>query len=359
LVATNNRYFDGVAAFAEAASSDAQCVAASVGASVSSTHERVRSLRLPRAVDWVPEPQFCEQRLSGWRHAGVLKTQLIVKVLRLGFDCLIADADWRPTTSFVSVLVRLHDELGWDVVGTPDESAFGAQLLNIGLLWLRNTHQVRRIGERAANRTFGAWDQMIVNQEVQVAADSVACCSSTELLQSAFVRGSSASHAVNDHAKLEASAQESCTGPRPQLDALPPPAGCGGPCANVYPHWVARGFNEITQRQTSRCVNLKCADGAPRLAPPLAVVTKRGFYAPARNCDHRLSAWCAADATCDAGDELVPRFDVSAWSNGARAWRCYARHVLTEDGISWDPGRGQSYCTRPALADVLTNFAPC
>ena len=254
MVATNARYFAGVVDFAEAARAEAPCVVASVSNSVVSTHERVRSVKLPLAAAWQPETQFCHKGLSGWRHVGVLKTQLLVTVLHQGFDCFLVDSDWRPTTTFGPTLSRLAHS--WDVAATPDPTHSGAQLLNIGLMWVRRSAQTLDVAERVANRTYAAWDQLVFNQELHVASD-LTCCTSSHVLQAAFVRGG-VSHTVSDEAKHDSSAQEPCTESRPPLDALPPPVGCSGECASVFPHWRVRNYNDESARLTPSCISTPC-----------------------------------------------------------------------------------------------------
>jgi hypothetical protein len=67
-------------------------------------------------------------------------------------------------------------------------------------------------------------------------------------------------------------------------------------------------------------------------------------YAAARGCDAQLNAWC--DASCPhraTYGPLLARFDVTERTR-VPAWRCYARHTLTEDVQSF--AGGSEFCTR-------------
>ena len=69
-------------------------------------------------------------------------------------------------------------------------------------------------------------------------------------------------------------------------------------------------------------------------------------YAPAQGCDATLNAWC--DSNCphqaDHGS-LLARLDYSG-ARTSKAWRCYARSTLSEDGQHFVGG--DTFCTRHA-----------
>lgn len=255
MTASNTRYFRGIVEFAnQAHARGAPCVVASVASFVDAAHPLVRTLKLPLAAWWKPEEEFCDDHISGWRHAGVLKTQLMALLLRLGYDCFIIDADWTPTAAISPIIEQLRQR--WDVAALADPwtDEGTMRMMNIGLLWMRNTHETRRLGERIANRTYAAWDQLIVNQEVE--ASSLRCCVSIAALQSAFVRGRL--EAMHDEAKQNDDAQEDCDGNRPPLAALPPPADCRGDCATLYPNWNRYRFNGPERGHLFRCLHTTC-----------------------------------------------------------------------------------------------------
>jgi hypothetical protein len=254
MIATNDDYFGGIERFAVAAvGHGAPCVVASVRRGVGSTHALVHKLELPLAADWLPEESFCKRRSSGWRHAGVLKTQLMVHILRAGFDCFMVDSDWRSTNGFYEPLNQLQTS-DIDIAAPADPPRLGGQLLNIGLLWIRNKPEMLRVVERVANRTYGAWDQLIFNQEVNFAEDLV-CCASYHLLQTAHRHAPPGSDLGSRTKKAKAS-QEQCLDDRAQYPiALPPPDGITD---GVFPHWQTRGYNDAgDNRCTSRCLDCR------------------------------------------------------------------------------------------------------
>lgn len=264
MVATNEHYFGGITRFAESAHlQNVPCVVASVPWQLSVEHPYVRVLKLPLASVWQPEPQFCNNHTSGWRHVHVLKTQMISYLLSQGYDVVTTDADWSVTEATFSAVDELR-KLPWDVVGTPDPVVDDAQLLNIGLLWLRNTNRTRVLAERVANRSFAAWDQAIFNQEVE-ADSSIGCCASESVLKAAFHRTEEIStfvqlsfDPITDEDKLNPVSQDNCNAERPPLDAMPPPNDHS--LATMYPlaTWQRRAFNDIAKRETSRCVLTPC-----------------------------------------------------------------------------------------------------
>lgn len=67
-------------------------------------------------------------------------------------------------------------------------------------------------------------------------------------------------------------------------------------------------------------------------------------YPPAQGCDLRLNDWC--DVHCphrDASGPLLARLDYTNIRD-RKAWRCYARSTLTDDGMTFLGGA--TYCTR-------------
>lgn len=250
MVATSDVYFDGIKQFAVAArDKGAPCVVASVRHGVTATHHLVRKLELPRAALWKPEPEFCRGRNPGWRHTGVLKTQLILYILRKGFDCFIMDVDWRSADGFAGPIIQLRSS-DIDIAAPPDHAFRGGHLINIGLLWMRNKPEMLRIAERVANRTYGAWDQLIFNQEVN-SATKLVCCASYHLLQTMNHRMPKSSSLGND-LKRDSTSQEECSSDRRQYAmALPPPRGTHD---GVYPNWQHYGYNHDATRCTSRCL---------------------------------------------------------------------------------------------------------
>eukprot|EP00966_Prymnesium_polylepis_P314422 7265576-Prymnesium_polylepis.1 len=263
MLTTADRYFAGISAFVEASRDEVPCVVAAITDKVTLRDPRVEIVMRPRWNLWQPEEEFCSESLSGWRKSHILRAGLLSVILNSGHDCLMADSDWQPTGAIAPVLIRLN-QLSWDVSAIPDDWTNGCyRLMNIGLMWVRSTSATRGIAWRYANRTFVAWDQMILNQELEVAS-SVRCCASHHILQGKFAKGLLQSN--NDAAKKAKNVQEPCRESRPRLNVLGPPAGCGGQCAHVYPDWNYIRFNEMSEGMTSRCVANPC-DGIPEIFP--------------------------------------------------------------------------------------------
>jgi hypothetical protein len=258
MLATNNFYFQGIVALAGLVRGEAACVLASVPIRVSDSSPLVLKLQFPLASKWLPEPEFCVVRTSGWRQASVLKTQLLEHILQRSYDALIVDADWRvkPAGTIAPVLLRLNS-LKWDMVAPSDVLKLGHRLMNVGLMWMRSSSAMRQIVSRSANRSYAAWDQLIVNQEVESYA-AIRCCDDNvhHMLQRVFYHQNKSSEFGNG-AKFKNMSQETCSALRPALMALPPP-NCTGHCASIFAKWNPWYYNAPAHRMSSKCVNVPC-----------------------------------------------------------------------------------------------------
>lgn len=130
-----------------------------------------------------PRPIWCEYANGikyGWRLTHLLKVRLMQMVLadRQTTGMLILDSNYH--------FVAGHDPvpsiaaLGLDVVSGRDSLETQLGHLNLGRTWLRATNATRALADRVANRTWGSWDQVIFNEELDFNHDlsSITCCHS-------------------------------------------------------------------------------------------------------------------------------------------------------------------------------------
>ena len=279
MLTTANRYFGGIVTFAERISDVTPCVVTAITDQVTERSPRVRTVTRQIWNSYRPERIFCEggepegwhtawsdDHPTGWRHAHILKAGLVDVILGAGRDLLIADADWTPipgaSVSVSSMLMRLNS-LNWDVATftngwgynrarSPFHGSCG-RMINIGLMWMRSTPETRHLAVRFVNRTFGAWDQAIFNQEIE-AAQRVRCCNMEHLMHGTFSHNHGRRMAEGHGRKME-----ECGSRLPLGDALPPPAACqGADCGNIYTNWDPRGYNQDWGSVDIRCLAVPC-----------------------------------------------------------------------------------------------------
>lgn len=286
IVATNLEYYRGAIRLAEALEQQGVgCIVVSMSSSFQpeQPHRNVRALQLPLAADWRAEPKFCADNMTGWRHASVLKTQLMRHVFESGYSVMILDCDWvvssdqlRVVTerliyraalsaqlaskqcsncSTVPALLAALDASRFQVVAPRDSSVGGVRLLNIGLLWVRRSNSTVPLVERTANRSVVAWDQAVFNQELTGQPQALSrCCYSEAWLQDVFMRPED-DQLRNDHkTKTE---QEDCDTAYHEWASLQPPKGESDV---MYPHWDPNHFNDITMRESCPCTETPCTE---------------------------------------------------------------------------------------------------
>ena len=154
---------------------------------------QVLSLPLPSAP-LLPEPQWCRyldlHRTYGWRKSQLYKVKMWLRILRAPqrLDLLSMDCDWRISMNPVPLLRQaIACPVGSsrssgncqpaEVVSMHDGHA--SRMLNIGLIFLRNTARVRSLVSRVSNRTWLGWDQLMLNEEVNFNAHDhgkISCC---------------------------------------------------------------------------------------------------------------------------------------------------------------------------------------
>ena len=202
---------------------------------------------LPGRANWRPPPEWCVRKLSGWRHTSVLK----LGALRLFLDhadVLFVDADWRFIQDPLPTLRRCA-ESKLEVMGGRDD-----HFVNLGLLYVRATPTTRLLAARAANRSFVAWDQALINEEMRGQAD-LSCCVANDFLASSFQRSDKV-HAMKHRQQPRCAASDSL----PSGPALGPPpldsrttAGEEAPPKMWRGGWSPLRFNELTSAYHHRC----------------------------------------------------------------------------------------------------------
>jgi len=190
--------------------------------------------------------RFCEGGIGGrpgrhfgWRLSGYLKVLLWVRLFSFGLSVFAVDADWMAVAPLPA-----SDLLRCDVTAFPDH----VKLFNIGLMVLRNTGPTSRAVLRIANRTYAAWDQAVVNEEV--AASAATCCVTN--WSALFARSQETHHAKSHEALVGAPA--ACTNDTPF--ALGPPVNFSrGLHGGLFRDWNHVKYNHLTmhQRRTNRC----------------------------------------------------------------------------------------------------------
>ena len=101
----------------------------------------------------LPRTKWCKEWSAeyGWRRSGFYRSRMWRLVLESGYDLFAVDCDWRLLWSPVPH-IHLRMPTAVDVVAFHD----GPQnkLLNVGLMWVRNTNVSRVLSVLAENRTF-------------------------------------------------------------------------------------------------------------------------------------------------------------------------------------------------------------
>ena len=213
----------------------------------------LEELPLPPAVAaWLPPREWCTPNRtdrSGYRQTHGLKTQAMVVVLRERRDALFMDAD----RHFLINPVPSLEATGADVAAMRD-----SELLNIGLVWLRGRAGVLGVAERVANRSYAAWDQAVLNEEL-AAATGVSCCYTNAFIKQ-HVGLSEVLHRLRRSGDAEARQEEQpgCTATTaPPLRSLGPP-----PRARplLFRVWSPNSFNvlPLEWRRFSRCSTRPC-----------------------------------------------------------------------------------------------------
>lgn len=207
----------------------APCVCVAVAGKLLKPHANESSLQqVPVDIGRFPiDRRFCGT-MKGWRIVSFIKTTLLYELLSRGQDVFSIDGDWRMRANMTRPPA--------DVVAFRDHGQRG-HYFNVGLMYVRSTPMTRRVMQRAANRSYAAWDQSIINEEF--AASNASCCVDMDLLR-IFTKNDSV------HNRKKSSIDAPCVSH--PFYALPPPNKLS------YPHWNAHNFN-VERRVHNRCTN--------------------------------------------------------------------------------------------------------
>jgi hypothetical protein len=191
-----------------------------------------------------------------YRQVWPLKFAAASEVLSEGLHTLLVDSDWSFVSSPYPLLDGLND---FDAFGILDQKAEGAQLMNVGLLFLRSTAVMKDLCWRVANRTAVAWDQTTFNEEIS--HSSASCCYANDQL-SGIVKKRDAVHNLKKEHGITSKKNKTWTVISECEDqrlyyALAPPTG-----SHVYPSWSPHSFN-MAVRVSSKCAATACPSRGP------------------------------------------------------------------------------------------------
>ena len=142
---------------------------------------------------FLPRTQWCGNGSRyGWRRSHVYKMLLWRTVLEAGFHLLSLDCDWHlrsnplPRLRAAHVLVRPPNASTFLRFEPPsDEPAdfvallhdgMGRRQLNIGVVFIRANERTVELARATLNRSYGAHDQQVVNEELNWGLSNVSCC---------------------------------------------------------------------------------------------------------------------------------------------------------------------------------------
>ena len=222
------------------------CVAVAISSSVRDVamSNLLAPMNLPGSSDWRPPPDWCTVRkLSGWRHTSVLKLQALLVILEHKLVAFFIDADWRFTADPLPALLGCP----LDLIGTRDD-----HFVNLGLLVVRPTRAALGVARRAANRSFVAWDQALLNEELS-AAHNMPCCVANSFFGAHFSRAAKTHGAKKRQGGTGCAKNVVSTNRKTSRDgALGPPSGRQGP-AMWAGGWDAHRYNELMSVFHHRC----------------------------------------------------------------------------------------------------------
>ena len=244
-IATNVEYLAQVADMAESAVRVGyNCVCAAASSAIGDHHMRLhnqsalRLLHLPLSSTWRPPSMWCAQKLSGWRHAGILKMHALATAQDLGWNLLLIDADWRLVADPLPALLGARR----DVISARDQTR---HMLNVGAMLVRATPELRQISRRILNRTLGAWDQAIFTEEVGASSPATSCCwahlSAKPYIAHAAVSRTTKNNVRSRNQECRRTTQDDFGGSR----LAPPAQTATSSTKRMYPRWHRNGYNHM------------------------------------------------------------------------------------------------------------------
>lgn len=268
----------------------------------------VRALSLPK-LPLLPRTIWCKEsshdnaasRISvqryGWRRSHLYRTRMWRAVLENGYNLLAVDLDWsfvdmrsvplQPAGTILRALqaMRTIENRTPDVVALHDGPT--RLMLNVGCMFVRSTRATIDLAKRVENRSRGAWDQAVFNEELNFAPHhEISCCHTepgTPCNLGSFLRIRPTVHdrghvPSNVQERRQVEGQEMCSDEQP-LSAHPPARSTfewsfrrpSDPIGHFSGNgWDAQNsFNELRgKRRSGRCTMLSnlCQCGLPN--PP-------------------------------------------------------------------------------------------
>ena len=251
----------------------------------------VRALSLP-ASPLLPRTIWCDANTAshistqrhGWRVSHLYRARMWRAVLENGHHLLAVDLDWsfldmrrvplKPAGTILRALeaMRTVKDEPPDIVALHDGPT--RLLLNVGCMLVRSTPGTVALAKRVENRTRGAWDQAIFNEELNFASEhKVSCCHTepgTPCDLGSFLRIRPTVHNMGHEVKTvqerrDVEGPEQCSDDQP-ASAQPPPRSTfewsfrkpSDPIGRFSGKgWEPRSsFNELHGRRPGRCTAL-------------------------------------------------------------------------------------------------------
>ena len=246
----------------------------------------VRALSLPPAP-FLPRQQWCGSQRYGWRRAHFYRVRLWHVVFTMRLDLLAVDLDWnfadlrgqplrldRPMNALRAA--RTQEGYVPDVIALHDGPTKG--LFNVGLMWLRASKAMLALVHKCYNRTTGAWEQGVFNEELNFGLLSLRCChpdSRTACDLRTFVRPIERVHNLGHETALaekrrKYEGQDECA-PLVAAAAHPPntsrylwvaTSSEGRPMQRAWRPYV---YNELSRRPLARCTKMSNVCRCPAL----------------------------------------------------------------------------------------------
>lgn len=229
-------------------------------------HRRIHLLP-PPLLPLLPRQEWCSNGMYGWRRVHLHKVLMMRRVLHAGLDLLQLDANYVMLYNPMPLILDIPTQRGgvWSRDTSPDvpmdfvavSDGPANKLLNIGLMWIRSTNATCKLAARVENRTWGAWDQYVVADELH-AAVGVGCCHTNCILLSLSSQypesyDTAAKTLRGAAARQKQEGTDICAEPGDAPRSLPPPAG-----SRLFSRWNGSAYNlspKLNHRKSWRCVH--------------------------------------------------------------------------------------------------------
>lgn len=267
-IATNVHYYSQASHLASSAVAvGIPCICTAISDALLQTQvtRRVAPLLVADASQWRPPREWCVKKLSGWRHAGILKMHAIQLLLTRNLHVLVVDVDWRFSANPIPALSLPTTA---SVVAARDQTR---HMLNVGAMWVGSNANTLRLAQRTANRTSQGWDQAVWTEEAGASAAS--CCWAGNLGGKFLVHPPVTRQ---EKLRVRGSSQECASpvarggrgGASPRVKTLPPPPNSTGMAIRSMwrPHWRSGSYNELASYYyrwrcaecDNKCLRVRC-----------------------------------------------------------------------------------------------------